>query len=179
MTTIDFDFLNVYVKSKIPTHIFLRIVLTIFNFFAFFGLLWLAGSVAGQKEDPTPAFFLLPIIYFFIIGKYLLWNTFGEEFYIISSTHISFRHSYGLFKTNLKTSTYDFGGIDHPNEEYKENDLVHLVFIKYTPEKLEEQIFRTNIAIKYSDWVRFSNRLKEMRMDEYSEETNFPKIYAN
>ena len=179
MTTIDFDFLNIYVKSKIPTHLFLKIVLTIFNFSAFFGLLWLAGSVAGQKDNPTPALFLLPLMYFFIIGKYLLWNTFGEESYIISSTHISFRYSYGLWKTNLITSTYSFGGIVNPDVENNIDDLVQLIFVRYTPEKLQEHIFKTNIAIKYADWLKILNRLNEIRIDEFSEEASFPKIYAN
>ena len=179
MTTVDFDFLNVYVTSKIPTHLFLKIVLTIFNFSAFFGLMWLAGSYAAKELDPTPAFLLLPLIYFFLVGKYLLWNSFGEEIFVISSTHISFRYNYGLWRTNLKTSAYSFGVIGNLDDENKDDDLVHLNFVKYTPEKLQESIFKTNISIKYSDCVKIFNRLNEMRIDEFSEEASFPKIYAN
>lgn len=179
MTTIDFDFLNVYVKSKIPTNFYLKIVLIIFNFSAFIGLLWAATSFAVQDDKPSPVLFLLPIVYFFAIGKYFLWNSFGEEIYVISSTHISFQHNYGFWKTNLKTSKYNFVSIDNSDKEIKDDDLLHLIFVKYTPEKLQEHIFTTNISIKYSDWQRIFNRLNEMKIDEFGEEINFPKIYAN
>lgn len=179
MTTIDFDFLNVYVKSKIPTHKYVKAVLIIFNFSSFIGLLWVAAAFAIQNDKPSPILFLLPFGYFFVIGKYFLWNSFGEEIYVVSSTHISYQHGYGFWRTTLKTSTYSFITINNADTEIKDDDLVHLTFIKYTPEKLQEPIFTTNISIKHSDSQRIFNRLNEMKIDEFGEEVNFPKIYAN
>ncbi|KIA93381.1 hypothetical protein OC25_13170 [Pedobacter kyungheensis] len=172
-TEIDFDDLNVFVRTKIPTNYYLKIFLFLFNTAAIIGLFWFAFSLQEEKPNVLP--FLLPVGYFFTLGKYLLWNTFGQEFYIISTTHISYQHNYGFWTTKLKTAKY-YAIDQFPS---KENEGINLIFQDYTEEKLPIEVFSTALAISVSDSERIFNRLKEIKVDEFGEGVNFPKIFAN
>ncbi len=172
-TEINFDDLNIYVRTKIPTNYYLKTFLFLFNISAIIGLFWFAISLQEEKPNIFP--FLLPIGYFFTLGRYLLWNTFGEEFYIISTTHISYQHSYGFWNTKLKTAKYY--GISQI--QGKENNSVGLIFQDYTAEKLPIEVFSTALEISLLDSERIFNRLNEIKIDEFGEEINFPKIFAN
>jgi len=172
-TNINFDDLNIFIRSKIPTNYYLKIFLFVFNAFAIIGLFWFAISLQDEKPNVFP--FLLPIAYFFALGRYLLWNTFGEEFYVISTTHISYQHNYGFWKTKFKTSKY----YSINQEQGKTNESIRLIFIDYTEEKLPVEVFSTAIEISILDSERIFNRLNEIKIDEFGEEINFPKIFAN
>ncbi|WP_162238730.1 hypothetical protein [Pedobacter sp. Leaf194] len=171
-TEITFDHLNIYVRTKIPTNRYLKVFLVIVNLSAAIGLFYFVFFL--QKDKPNPLPLLLPIAYGCTIGKYFLWNTFGEEFYIISTTHITYQHHYGIWKTTQKTLKYDFISTDSTNQ----NELT-LIFINYNNEKLQEEIFRTSLPISAVDSERIFNRLNQIKIDEFGDEVNFPKIFAN
>lgn len=174
-TEINFDELNIYVRSKISTNLFLKIFLFIFNLSAVVGLFWFVCTL--QDDKPNILAFLLPIIYAVTMGKYLLWNTFGEEYYIISTTHISYQHNYGFWQTKLKTSKYDFISTENIKSEIDEK--LTLIFVKYTPEKLQQVIFSTALSISLSDSNRILSTLNEIKIDEFGQDVNFPKIFSN
>jgi len=169
---ITFDHLNIYVKTKIPTNKYLKIFLLIFNLSAIIGLFYFVFLLQEYKPNPLP--FLLPIAYGLTIGKYFLWNTFGEEFFIISTTHITYQHYYGFWKTKQKTLKYDFIS----TKNISQNELV-LIFISYNAEKLQEEIFRTSLPISALDSERIFNTLNQIKIDEFGHEINFPKIFSN
>ncbi|AZI26105.1 hypothetical protein EA772_12410 [Pedobacter sp. G11] len=171
-TEITFDHLNIYVRKKIPTNIFLKIFLVIFNLGTIIGLFYFVFLLQENKPNPLPL--LLPIAYGFTIGKYFLWNTFGEEFYIISTSYISYQHDYGFWKTTLKTLKYDFISTNSINQEE-----LTLIFIRYNDEKLQEEIFRTSLAISIVDSELIFNKLNEIKLDEFGHEVNFPIIFPN
>ena len=175
MTKIDFDKLNIYVTTKIPTNRFLKIFLLIFNLCAIICLFWFVHTLQDDKPNILP--FLLPIIYSVTMGKYLLWNTFGEEYYIVNTTHISYQHNYGFWQTKLKTSKYDF--ISTKNIKSKSDEKVTLVFVQYSPEKLQEVIFSSALSISLSDSNRIFNTLNEIKIDEFGQDLSFPKIFSN
>lgn len=172
-TSINFDELNIFVRSKIPTNYYFKIFLFLFNTTAITGLFWFAFSLQEEKPNIFP--FLLPIAYFFTLGKYLIWNTFGEEFYIISTTHISYQHSYGFWTTKLKTAKY----YSISKLQNKGSEGVSFIFQDYTDEKLPTEVFSTALTISVSDSARIFNRLNEIKVDEFGEGINFPKIFAN
>ena len=174
-TEINFDDLNIYVRSKIPTHRLLKILLFILNLSIILGLLWFVYTL--QEDKPNILAFFLPIIYAFTMGKYLLWNAFGEEYYIISTTHISYQHNYGFWQTKLKTSKYDF--ISTENIKLETDEKITLVFVQYNTEKLQEVIFSTALSISFSDSNRIFNALNEIRINEFGHDVNFPQIFSN
>lgn len=171
-TEITFDHLNIYVRTKIPTNRYLKVFLVIFNLSAVIGLFYFVFLLQEDKPNPLPL--LLPIAYGFTIGKYFLWNTFGEEFYIISTTHITYQHYYGFWQTKQKTLKYDFISTDSINQ-----DELTLIFISYNNEKLQEEIFRASLPISAVDSERIFNTLNQIKIDEFGDEVNFPKIFAN
>jgi len=171
-TEITFDHLNIYVRTKIPTNRYLKVFLGIFNLSAIIGLFYFVFLLQEDKPNPLP--FLLPIAYGITIGKYFLWNTFGEESYIISTTHITYQHYYGFWKTKQKTFKYDFISTDNINQ-----DELTLIFISYNNEKLQEEVFRTTLPILTVDSERIFNTLNQIKLDEFGDEANFPKIFAN
>lgn len=164
--------MNIYVRTKVPTNRYLKVFLVIFNLSAIIGLFYFVFLLQEDKPNPLPL--LLPIAYGFTIGKYFLWNTFGEEFYIISTTHITYQHYYGFWKTKQKTLKYDFISTDSINQ-----DELTLIFISYNNEKLQEEIFRTSLPISAVDSERIFNTLNQIKIDEFGDEVNFPKIFAN
>ncbi|MGM9478565.1 hypothetical protein ACS5PU_19235 [Pedobacter sp. GSP4] len=172
-TDINFDDLNIYVRTIIPTNRYLKIFLFFFNISAIIGGFWFAFSLQDEKPNIFP--FLLPIAYFFALGKYLLWNTFGEEFYVISTTHISYQHNYGFWKTKFKTFKY----YSISQVQGKEKDGITLFFQDYNEQKLPIEVFSNTIEISILDSQKIFNRLNEIKIDEFSEEINFPKIFAN
>jgi len=177
MANITFDPLNIYIDSKIPTGRYLKIFLLIFNCCAFFGTLYFVFALQDEQFNIFP--FSIPLIYGLTLGKYLLWNTFGEENYIVSTSHLSFQHSYGFWKTPLKTSAYNFIALANEPTDLLLNDEVQLVFIKFTEEKLQEEVFTTAISISYEEFQKIMGRLNEIAIDEFGEEINFPKIFPN
>ncbi|WP_199137425.1 hypothetical protein [Pedobacter sp. ASV12] len=177
MTVINADIFNVYIRSSVSTNRYVKVLFTLFNLGAFVTLLWLAISM--QKDGPAPLIFLLPLIYFFSLGKYLIWNIFGEEIIIVNVTHVSYQHSYGLWKTKLKTEKYSLIEAWPVDETQTEED-VKLWFGSYQKEtKLRETVFQSTIAIKASEWLSVYNLLSEIQLDEFSVEKGFPKIYSN
>lgn len=176
-TDITFDSLNIYILSKVPTNTFLKVMLFIFNCGAIIGLFWLAISVQGNKPNFFP--FLIPIGYFLTMGRYLFWNIFGEEIYIISTTHISHQHNYGFWRSKFKTSNYNEISINNNEIKIMPDEPIKLTFRKYNEEKLPLEIFKTSLPIKYSDSERIFNRLNEIKINEFGEEINFPKIFSN
>jgi hypothetical protein len=178
MATISFDPLNVYVLSKIPTNNYLKIFIFILNIGAFVGICYFIFQLQEDKPNILP--FILPVLYAMSIGKYLLWNTFGEESYIISTSHISFQHCYGFWTTNLKTTPYKFLIIDEEGKaDIHPDDMVHLIFLKFTAEKLQEEAFKTTLTIKYAEALKILAQLNELNIDELGEAVNFPKIFSN
>ena len=81
---------------------------------------------------------------------------------------------YGFWKTTLKTLKYDFISTNSINQEE-----LTLIFIRYNDEKLQEEIFRTSLAISIVDSELIFNKLNEIKLDEFGHEVNFPIIFPN
>lgn len=178
MATITFDSLNIYVANSVPTNRYLKVFLFILNTCVFVGICYFV--ILLQQDEPNILPFLLPIFYFFSLGKYLLWNIFGEETYIISTSHISYQHSYGFWKTKLKTSNYKHLFVDdEDSNDPKEEDQVHLTFVKFNEEKLQQEVFRTALTISYAEALRITAQLNELNIEDFGQEVNFPRIFSN
>lgn len=170
---IDFDELNVYINTKIPTSTFLKIVLSIFNYGAFFGLFYFAAILQVDKPNIFP--FILIIGYFFTMGKYLFWNIYGEENYIISSTHISYKHNYGFWKTKLKTFEYDKVELleEEPSKSFQLN------FTKFNKQKLPVNVFYTTIPLNVVDGYEIWLLIENLKIQDLNMENKFPPINVN
>lgn len=177
MTVINADIFNVYIRSSVPTKLIVKLLFALFNFSILAVLFWLAISI--QKDGPAPLIFLLPVIYFFSFGKYLLWNTFGVETVVINSTHVTYQHYYGFWKDKLKTEKYHFIEAWPIDETESEGDVKLLFGFYHTETKLRETILQTSIPIRFDEWRSIFNLLNEIHMDEFGIEKGFPKIYSN
>lgn len=177
MSIITADDFNIYLKSSVPTKPLVKLLFTLFNLGILSALFWLAISM--QQEKPTPLIFLLPIGYLLSFGKYLSWNIFGIEHVIISSTHVSYQHNYGLWKSKFKTERYHFLEASPIDETVAKGD-VKLLFGSYQEKtKLPEILFQTSIPIKFEDYLFLLNRMDEIQLDEFSATNGFPRIYNN
>lgn len=177
MVVITADIFNVYIRSSVPTKLFVKLLFSLINLSILTALFCLAISV--QDEKPAPWAFLFPIVYFFTFGKYLIWNVFGIENIILNPNHVSYQHSYGLWKSKLKTLKYDFIEARPIDETLTEGE-VKLVFGAYQKEtKLPEIIFQTAIPISFNNYISVFNLLGEIQVDEFSSEKGFPKIFNN
>lgn len=177
MAIINADVFNIYIRSSVPTKLYVKILFALFNLSILVTLFYLAISV--QKDGPAPLIFLLPVIYFFSFGKYMIWNIFGEELLIVNATHIAYQHYYGLWRTKLQTKKYYFIEAFPVDATVTEGD-VNLLFGFYQEEtKLREVIFQTAIPITFENHLTVFNLLDEIQLDEFSMEKGFPKIFNN
>lgn len=157
MTIVSLDEKNVYVSSEVNTSYWLKISLLILNVLFFLITLFVVYD--------TKHFFatILPLFYILTIGKYFLWNIYGKEFYVISSTHVSYQHNYGMFKTNLKSFRFDvLENIDDITKpEIKETNIN---FIKYDDtNNLPESVFHTTIKIDVDIFLDIVSNLQLMK----------------
>lgn len=163
MTQLSPDEKNIYVSSKVPTNYWLKVFLSIIN------VLLLLTTFFIVYETKYFLTILLPIFYSVTLGKYFLWNIYGEEFYIISTNHISYQYNYGIFKTPLKSFEFDVlencEDITNPNTRG-----TNLLFAKYNAiNNLPETIFQTTIKIELEVFLDIISKLEEMK----SQQINF------
>lgn len=162
MTVLSLDEKNIYVSSKVPTNYWLKVFLLSLNILFLFATLFI---VYETKYFLT---ILLPILYSFTLGKYFLWNIYGEEFYIISTSHISYRHNYGIFKTNLKS--FEFDALENCEDITNPNTKgTNLSFVKYSAvNNLPEIVFQTTIKIELDIFLDIVSKLGEMKYQQVS-----------
>lgn len=157
MTIVSADEKNIYVSSKVNTSYWLKISLLILN------VTFLLTTLFVVYETKHFFAIALPLFYILTIGKYLLWNIYGEEFYVISTTNISYQHNYGVFKTSLKSFRFDvLENIDDiTRPEVKETNIN---FISYNEtNNLPESVFYTTIKIEVIVFLDIISNLELMK----------------
>lgn len=128
-----------------------------------------------EPEDMGSIIVPFLAVAFFGVGipmKYLLWNLFGRETLVVSTKAISYQHDYGLFKTNLKTETFDKLGLNF--EKVNDNDGVEkgkLVLVKYSAENhLPEHLYSTTVLLTVGQITQIEESILELFAIEYSEQ---------
>lgn len=177
MAEISFDMLNIYLKTEVPTNIYLKAFLFLFNLVGTVCLFWFA--IALQEDKPNPFPFLLPVLYLLTLGKLIIWNIFGQEMLIISTTHISYQHNYGLWTTKLKTFAYEGVFADQSDSNIKTDDQANLIFIAFDEQRLQKTVFTTTIPLSLADTEKVLNNLNEMKIEEWGDQASFPDIFLN
>ena len=177
MAEISFDSLNIYVKNKVPTDRYVKAFLILLNLAAIMGLFYFA--IALQEDGPNPVLFLIPVLYVLSLGRYIAWNIFGEELLIISTSHLSYQHVYGLRTTKLKSLSYDLVAPDQSGPNIKTADHINLKFIAIDEQKLSQEVFVTTIALTVTESERILKGLNEMKIEEWGNKVNFPTIFPN
>ena len=101
---INSDGINIYLTLEVKTSKIIKILLIIVLFFIVV-LLGFLLSILNIKEEPKLLFpmIIIPILVFYFLVRYVLWNLFGKETIVINRKSISSSLDYGLYKTNLKT----------------------------------------------------------------------------
>lgn len=162
MTRLSFDEKNIYVASQVPTSYPVKILAFIIN------LLLFGFTLSVVYYTKLFVSIALPILYLITLGKYFLWNVYGEEIYVISTTHISYQYNYGLFMTGLKTSKYDV--LEHTDDITKPCiSFTNLRFLKYSEvNNLPESVFSTAIKIDVEVFLNIITKLEEFKPAEIS-----------
>ncbi|MDQ8053355.1 MAG: hypothetical protein REI78_10035 [Pedobacter sp.] len=176
MSDIRFDENNVYVINAVPTRVFLKVFIIILNFSLQAGSIYFATLL--QEDGPIPLAFLLPIFYFFTLGKLLMWNSFGKELMIISTSHISYQHDYGIWKTKLVSNSYQMMQFVATSEDTMK-EKVRLHFVKYNDAKLTETVYESAISLTIDEYVKINDTLNNYKLDENNKDRGFPIFIPN
>jgi hypothetical protein len=167
------DGINIYttlnVKSKLTGKIILSaMVLILFAFFV---------AVVSSLKEPGDAvlLFLLFLALLFFPVRFLLWNLFGKEQFIINTKSISYLYDYGILRTNLKTVNFDKLGIDFNKVRIeKEHQYGNITFYNYRADNhLPEEIFQTTVLMDTKSKAEIEKRVFELFEGENREKFNF------
>ncbi|MBD8489699.1 hypothetical protein IFO69_13160 [Echinicola sp. CAU 1574] len=105
---IETNNVNVYLTFTPNPPLVLKLILITFCLIVFTAPVFIIINV---EESEIGKFILGMSIYYLLmflsLGRYTLWNIFGEERLIVSTRSISHQHHYGFFDTNLKTQKFD------------------------------------------------------------------------
>lgn len=177
MSTVSRDLKSIYVESEIPTGIYVKIISSALSILIIAFFTYLAVSL--QEDKPRPLAFLLPISCIFLSGKFLLWNIFGKENLIISTSHISYQHSYGFWKSNLSTQHYDEVIVELYDVEVFDHPF-NLSFVTYDGKtKLQQSVFKTAIKINFENFQVIFSLIEELKIDEGNPPNNAIKANCN
>ncbi|MEO0468169.1 MAG: hypothetical protein AAF206_01010 [Bacteroidota bacterium] len=175
------DQVNLYILSKVGTALWLKILLGMFNV-AF--LLALIGILSSQ-EHVSPALVLGSIlaltIWSFTIGRYCLWNIFGEEFITINAEAIQVAYNYGFITTNQqkhleKTIWY---GYDVVRPDPKGAWCRIQIDVQSPERKQREVAFESTILIREETAKEIFRQLEQLFANHLNVQMGFPPMLAN
>ncbi|MBL4642981.1 MAG: hypothetical protein JKY44_05260 [Flavobacteriaceae bacterium] len=179
---INSDGINVYVIMEIRIHNGLKVVLVGVTITVIVLLVFLL-SMLDVKEEPKLIFPMvtIPLLVFYFLVRYTLWNLFGKENLIINTKSISSNFEYGWYKTNLKTILIDRLGFGQ--EFVREFELVKYGNLNlYNYDKLThlpEVIYSTSIELTLDEIKEIENKISEIFIDEFREVNKFTPFSEN
>lgn len=175
-TDINNDGVNLYVTLNVQSAAVGKVVLLVLVLFLL-SVSILLISTNGEEENPQLSFagllFLVLTIAFPM--RYLLWNSFGKEIFIVTAKTISYCYDYGIIRTNLKTIHYDCLATDFEvMRKDKQKEFGKITFTNYRAEDhLPQFMHQTSVFIDIRDYEAIIKEMGSLFTNEYDEGKEF------
>ena len=121
----------------------------------FFCLIVIAGPlilISQAEEREQGLIFLSALVFYavmyFVLGRYTLWNLFGEERLIVSTKAINYQHHFGFFNTPWKPEKFNKIYLAFRKTHEIENQTYgKLDFITDDENGVHTMLYSTSIAV--------------------------------
>jgi hypothetical protein len=175
------DGICVFINSQIKAATTGKIVLLLINLILWPGYLYLAVIVSVENEKGLfLPFFAVLLFLVFVLGRYTIWNFWGEEYIRINTKSINYNRSYGIFSTNeTKINIHRLHWVYEIIRYFDDGEYGRIHFFDYDKDNDPKAIFETTILIRKTDANTISENIKIIYHNEYFEETSLPPITLN
>jgi hypothetical protein len=176
--------LNLHIWLRLRPRPWLKVLLVLGNLA--FVPLWLGLMVAlgeGHHQGQLLVGFALSLILWaFTLGRFSLWQLFGEEYLVINRQSISFQYRFGLFQTHLRTHKlhrpllhYE---LTHPSKEGIGRGIFHI--LQQGPDHPSPQpIYRSTIEVNEQDLKAVIAGVSDLQLNECNEKYGFTELSMN
>jgi hypothetical protein len=167
--------------SQVKAAIIGKVILIFINLIVWPSYFYMAIEIPVDKEKG----FIVPLIAFlfiliFVLGRYTVWNFWGEEYVRINTKSINYTRSYGIFRTNEKMIKINRLGWAYETIRYFENtEYGKIYFSDYDPDNNPKVIFETTILIRKIDADAIFDNIQIIYSNEYFEENKISPFTLN
>lgn len=178
---IQSDGICVFINSQVKAATTGKIVLILINLILWPFYLYLTVIVSVDNEKGM-FLALLGILLFliFVLGRYTIWNFWGEEHVRINTKSINYYRSYGIFSTNeTKINIQRLHWVYEKIRYFDDNEYGRIHFFDYDKDNDPKFVFETTILMRKTDAEAISNEIKIIYHNEYFEENSLPPITLN
>lgn len=159
----DGNTLWITLESKVRNWV--KILLIVINICLYcVPILLLASSWA--KEGPKLIFAAMAMsgMFFYVVTRSTLWNIFGRESIVITSSQFSFYRDFGLYRTPLKTIDLNYGLSAYTQNEltYMDEPYVVITFCELLPNEENRVILTTGIKTPEKNYILIQEHLDEI-----------------
>ncbi|TFF38041.1 hypothetical protein [Mucilaginibacter psychrotolerans] len=167
------DGVCVYMSAGIKSSVWGKLLLLLGN-----GMV--VGVLVLAVVWAIPGLMVFDLLIWVWLGRYTLWNIYGQEHLIINTKSLSFQHDYGFFKLAYKTVPLKnkLKILVLPSKETKVKEL-YIQFVSYNDTDLPVEVYQMAIPILEINAVRLSNMVKQLYVDKLSEEYALPFVNLN
>lgn len=121
---------------------------------------------------------ILPIIVFAIIIfvfpiRYLFWNLFGKEYFIINKNKLSSHRDFGVYRTNLNIQQFERLHLEFENTKtFEEIECANLIFKSFNKDpSLSKYIYSSSINLELEVIKEIKNKISKLDSNIYFSET--------
>jgi len=176
--------LNLHIWLRLRPRPWLKILLVLGNLA--FVPLWLGLMVAlgeGHHQGQLIVGFALSLLLWgFTLGRFTLWQLFGEEYLVINRQSISFQYRFGLFQTHLRTRKlhrpllhYE---LRHLPQKGEPTGIFHI--LQQAPGQLSPQpVYRSTIELNERDLQAVVAGVNDLQLNEFKEKYGFAEVSMN
>lgn len=147
------DGVNFHLHSKVKIPNWMKAGLILLNSALCLFLIFLASESIGEFESGRNLIMIVIgflALWFYTLGRYSLWNLFGEEDIIINSKAIHWTYNYGFFSINRNVSFSKIIWYYYYEEREFEGQKWSKLFFDIQNEEtnLRENVFESTVLIK-------------------------------
>lgn len=144
------------------------IITSIFTFCAFAALVTLLSQLSATEIRAfiIPAILLISALIYFPF-RYILWNIYGRENFIITTKSITYWYDYGIIRTNPNTIYLDNLGINFFKTQERDEAVLGQISFASKDEKsgLYNTVYTTTVLVTLGDLAQLDAMISELFRD--------------
>lgn len=176
--------LNLHVWLRCRPHLWTRILLIVGNLLfvpIWFGLMVTLGD--GHHQGQLLVGFALSLLLWgFTLGRFTLWQLFGEEYLVINQQSISVQYRFGLFQTSLRTRKLHrprmYYELTQGDSQGPSAGVFHVVQHDPTTH-IPQSVYRSTIEVNEPDLQAVVGSVSDLRLQDVCDIYGFPELSMN
>lgn len=176
--------LNLHIWLRLRPRPWLKVLLVLSN--VAFVPFWLGMMVAlgeGHHQGQLIVGFALSLLVWALtLGRFTLWQLFGEEYLVINRQSISYQYRFGLFQTHLRTRKLYrpvlYYELTHSARNGEASGIFHI--LQHPPGQPSPQpVYRSTIELGEQDLQAVVAGVSDLQLNEFNEKYGFAGVSLN